>query len=101
MQKEVHGRKSREGQMTDIEKKIRDQKNKIKEDQRELARLQDRAKGSKEQLRCKLETIGYKSHSPDEIELKVSLNKPYDYRTFGLFRKAIESISDKPSEPNS
>jgi hypothetical protein len=84
-----------------IESRIREQKEKIKEDQRELSRLQDEAR-KKDEPRKLLASCGSRtpgSMANENIYTVRVCAESGPLPNFEEIEKAIESLSDTPSEP--
>jgi len=89
--------------MTDIEIKIREQKNKIKEDQRELARLQDEAKTNENDF-----VVSFNSLLEDDksrtVNFDFTLSKRYYPKSEDVVRKLGEILmpfAENKDEPKS
>jgi hypothetical protein len=86
-----------------IESRIREQKEKIKQDQRELSRLQEEIR-KKEEPRKLLASCGARTPGclPHENIYSVRVcAESGGLPTFAEIERAIESLSDTPSEPKS
>jgi hypothetical protein len=93
-----------------IESRIREQKEKIKEAQRELSRLQDEARKKEEPLCVHVTNSSIGPLSPRcksrrrygvSIEFESNKQDCNDIDFINRITSAIESLSDTPSEPKS
>jgi hypothetical protein len=81
-----------------IESRIREQKDKIKEAQRELSRLQDEARKKAEPLHVIIKDCAGISRVEQETVIRLVSNK---YLPYGTIRAWVDSLNATPSEPKS